>query len=501
MARLTPPFHPIIYLRGFAMTRGEIEATTGTPYMGFNLGSTKIRQEWDREVTRHIFESPLIRLMKEFGYSDTYRDGAEIDDPIPPRSIVIHRYYDDADRDFGTGRRPSITEAAVSLSDLILQVRDQVCTPGIQNPEDFRVYLVAHSMGGLICRCLLQNDEIGSAEAKRLVDKVFTYGTPHNGIEAGGINVPRMLGIWDISNFNRATMARDLGLPGDGRQRVDSLNDRFPPERFFSLVGTNHKDYNFARFAVGAMSDGLVRIENATVQGTPRAFIHRSHSGPFGLVNSEEGYQNLTRFLFGDTKVTGTLVPEHLPLPPSVRRAKEAGRDIKASYYFECSVQIRGLVDCRLTERTYDSGSAVLRTYDEMFKPSDAGRSAPRMPVLFSAYLDRKRVTHGRTLVIEIDLAVRTTEYRIDRRLFRDQRIPGEHLFRERITFRLTPRAGSGASVSAGDWNVRYVLSDENWGESTGRLVQPDADGGTIELRSPKGFKARLHLRVQHWNR
>lgn len=174
MARLIPPYHPIIYLRGFAMTRGEIEATTATPYMGFNLGSTKIRQEWDREVTRHIFESPLIRLMKEFGYNDIYRDGVEIDDPIPPCSVIIHRYYDDADRDFGTGRRPSITDAAESLSDLILQVRDQVCTADIGNPEDFRVYLVAHSMGGLICRCLLQNDEIGSAEAKRLVDKVFT---------------------------------------------------------------------------------------------------------------------------------------------------------------------------------------------------------------------------------------------------------------------------------------------------------------------------------------
>lgn len=227
-----------------------------------------------------------------------------------------------------------------------------------------------------------------------------------------------MLGIWDISNFNRVTMARDLELPG-GQPRVDSLNGRFPPERFFSLVGTNHRDYNFARFAVGAMNDGLVRIGNATVQGTPRAFVHRSHSGPFGLVNAEEGYQNLSRFLFGDTRVIGTLVPEHLPLPPTVQKAKDGGRDIRASYYFECSVQVRGLVDCRLTERTYDTGSAVLRTYDEMFKPQVAGRSAPRMPVLFSVYLDSKRVTHGRTLVIEVDLAVRTTEYRIDGRLFR----------------------------------------------------------------------------------
>ncbi|RUA22189.1 hypothetical protein DSL92_07265 [Billgrantia gudaonensis] len=42
-----------------------------------------------------------------------------------------------------------------------------------------------------------------------------------------------------------------------------------------------------------------------------------SHSGHFGMVNSEPGYQNLVRFLFGDTRVTGRLVVERLPLPPS----------------------------------------------------------------------------------------------------------------------------------------------------------------------------------------
>lgn len=492
MARIVPPFHPIIYVRGFAMRRGEIEETTSTPYMGFNLGSTKVRQEWDRRVTRHIFESPLLRLMKDYRYADIYRDGGEVFDSIPARSVIIHRYYDEADPDFGSGKRPSIKAAAESLSALILRIRKQVCTSEIENPEDFKVHLVAHSMGGLICRCLLQNDEVGGAEAKQLVDKVFTYGTPHNGIEVGGFNVPRMLGIWDISNFNRENMADYLGFM-KRPQRVDSLNDRFPPKRFFCLVGTNHEDYNFARFAVGAMSDGLVKIENATVQGAPRAFVHRSHSGPYGLVNSEEGYQNLVRFLFGDVMIVGMMEARELPLPPTVGEALRNGRDIKASYYFECSVEVRGLFDCRLTERTYDSGSAVFRSFDELFKFERMNRSAPRSPVLFSTYLDSTRITHGRTMVVVVDLAVRTTEYRIDNRLFRDQRIPGEHLFRERIAFRITRRREGG-------WNVRYVLTDEKWGESNGSLMKQDEYGGVIELKSPKGFHANLRLQIAPWN-
>ena len=38
--------YPIIYVRGYAMTQSEIQATVSTPYMGFNLVAKKIRQNW-----------------------------------------------------------------------------------------------------------------------------------------------------------------------------------------------------------------------------------------------------------------------------------------------------------------------------------------------------------------------------------------------------------------------------------------------------------------------
>jgi hypothetical protein len=41
-----------------------------------------------------------------------------------------------------------------------------------------------------------------------------------------------------------------------------------------------------------------------TTRNPPRgAYVYRSHSGYYGIVNSEEGYQNLTRFLFGDVRI------------------------------------------------------------------------------------------------------------------------------------------------------------------------------------------------------
>jgi len=232
MATLVAPYFPIIYVRGYAMTSAEIADAVSSPYMGFNVGATKLRQAWDGQVRRHVFESPLVRLMKDCGYRDIYADGAEMAGPVPARSVVIYRYYDSADPDLGGGKALSITAAAEGLRDLIHQLRTQVCGTDAQALQHFKVHLVAHSMGGLVCRCFLQNDAISTPDDRALVSKVFTYATPHNGIEMAGLNVPALLGLWDMNNFNRKVMAGYLGLP-EGSGRVDSLAGKFDPQRFF----------------------------------------------------------------------------------------------------------------------------------------------------------------------------------------------------------------------------------------------------------------------------
>jgi len=493
MSKITPPFYPIIYVRGYAMTQSEIKATVATPYMGFNLGATKLRQDWEGNVVKHIFESPLVRLMKDYQYRDIYLDGKERTDTLPSRSIVIHRYYDEGDPDFGTGKAPSIPHAAAKLGELIVSLRNRVCGDDPEAREAFKVYLVAHSMGGLVCRAFLQNPDISAPGVKALVEKVFTYATPHNGIEMAGMNVPGFLSLWDMNNFNRVKMADYLALPEDSK-RVDDLGGTFDPARFFCLVGTNHKDYAVAaglsRTLAGEMSDGLVKIENATVRGAPRAFVYRSHSGPYGIVNSEEGYQNLTRFLFGDVRIDGLLDVKHLPLPPSVQKAYDKGKKIRASYYFEATVSPRGAMTYKLTERRKETFCAILRKFDELFRTENiAGLAAPRMPMLFSVFLDRAKIEVGKTLVFGVELSVSTTEYEIDNALFFDRTVQGEYLFRNTLVIRATPEKEG--------WKVRYNLADDAWGESRGKAAQADGDGFVIPLRSAKGFEANLKLNVE----
>lgn len=492
MATLVAPYFPIIYVRGYAMTPSEIADTVAEPHMGFNVGSTKVRQAWNGRVQRLIFESPLVRLMKDYNYRDTYAYGTEITGPIPARSIVIYRYYEAADEDLGDGKVLSIVAAAKGLKELIYQIRGQVCGSNSELLKQFKVHLVAHSMGGLVCRCFLQNDTISTPADRELVSRVFTYATPHNGIEMAGMNVPSILGLWDINNFNRQKISEYLNLDGT-LERVDSLGGKFDPQRFFCFVGTNHRDYEVAlgmsRRLAGEMSDGLVKIENATVHNAPRAFAYRSHSGPYGVVNSEEGYQNLVRFLFGNLRVDGVLEIDALPLPPSVQKAKDSGKQVRASYYFEATVAPRGAITFNLTERRRDTFSAVLRGFDELLNFDKPGLDKARSPVLFSAFLDTRKITVGKTVVFSLEMAVSTTGYTIDNTLWLDQHIEGEYLFRDTFILKATQKESS--------WSVRYIRSEDGWSEGIGTLAEQRGEAYFIPLSSPKGFKGQLRLEVQ----
>ena len=471
---IKPPYYPIIYVRGYAATMSEIEDTVATPYMGFNLGATKVRQNYEGEIVRFIFESPLIRLMKDEGYRDAYRDGDFIPrhERVPAKSVWVFRYYELVSEDLGAGERLTIPRFAADLRRFILRVRDQVCGDDASARNDFKVYLVAHSMGGLVCRCYLQNIcrrgtcdafvdaneiatvdqqlELESLPAEPLVDKVFTYATPHNGIELSGVNVPD-LGAIDqlhVRNFNRSSMREYLALP-DGDGSVASLDGAFPVDRFFCFVGTNYRDYSaffgLSKKGTGPMSDGLVMMENASVVGTPRAFAHRSHSGHYGIVNSEEGYQNLRRFLFGDVRVDVTLKVHEITLPKAIK--DEVGDElerVRAAYNIEAFATLRGL-KVFLNERRDAQESAIRRTYEQLVHEQ-------KSVYLFSGYLLRSAKTErsrDTALAFTLGLGIQVPMYEVDRQFWLDDHYEGGSVYQDIVTFHLR-RTAQGSTVRYG---------------------------------------------------
>jgi hypothetical protein len=522
--------HPIIYVRGYAMTQAEIEDTVADPYMGFNIGSTKSRVAWTGDVKRFYFESPLVRLMGDHEYQDVFVDGDDLvaaaergENSVPYRCIVIYRYYDDASQDFGDGKgTPPIEHFARGLGELILRLRDRVCAnpDNRMTPEDFRVHLVAHSMGGLVCRAFLQNAKFAPSEARSAVDKLFTYATPHNGIDMRIVrNIPGWLSFGDVNNFNRDRMADYLDLPkGDDV----SLVKNFPPERVFNLVGTNPRDYSVAgglsSWAAGDASDGLVRIENATTHGqgadgndvrSPRAFVNRSHSGHYGIVNSEEGYQNLTRFLFGALRVDGILDIDDITLPLEVQKAFDEGKTVRASYQFEIAASVRGC-QWQMTRREVRENSAIFRSYGDLFPGKDGTKRLPdrsKSPQLFTVFLDpRKSVKTSKSVSFAFDLKVLVPDYEVDGSFFLNRHYEGGFILRELIIIEAFSDAGA-----LGGWRIKYGFQDINPGKPGVDAVTRALDSGPaaapglafdipIEQKARPGLRGTLRIEARSWS-
>ncbi|WP_374009922.1 esterase/lipase family protein [Leifsonia sp. LS-T14] len=336
---------PIVYCRGYAGPTSQIDVTVDDPFYGFNEGATHTRVDGDGDPRFYQFEGPLLRLIGEHDYRLLVRGSqtellADADDAsLDPKTIWVSRFYDVAattfrpadddehenpverffDRithgihDHVTADGFDIERAATELYTLITSVVDK--TAG--HPK---VNLVAHSMGGLVARCMIQKicgtpDAAGKPRrnATDIVARLFTYATPHGGINftSGVLNwametfgpagadifsPPKMYGYLTKGATFGDTPPANLTPPWDPRVIP---KDVFDTDNVFCLIGTDQKDYGISKDLVGPQSDGLVQIQNAYVKNAHRAFVYKSHSGRYGEVNSEEGYQNLQRFLFG----------------------------------------------------------------------------------------------------------------------------------------------------------------------------------------------------------
>jgi pimeloyl-ACP methyl ester carboxylesterase len=359
-----PAYFPIIYVRGFAFSDSEIEETTDDPTNGFNIGSTHARQGFRGSPIKYRFPGPFVRLMTDHGYEDAIHGYEDSVDGVadPRRTLWILRFYEpysDTFAEFGKSGRPSIVEAATGLQNLVEHVRE-VCFR--EGETDRRVILIAHSMGGLICRSLLQR--VLESPAGGLIEKVVTYGTPHGGIPLSS----RWIRYHGISNFSKKDLFRALAPKGVKERDFDPRElMNFDAEKFLCVVGTNDLDYEvgggIVRSLAGIASDGLVPIDNAWVAKAPRAYVYRSHSGRYGLVNSAEAWAAVERFLFGSLRATVQLGPGG-DFQFGSSQPGDKGPDSKTVSLLdvECTIGNEAL---RVNDRKADHLSAVVLKFDK----------------------------------------------------------------------------------------------------------------------------------------
>ncbi len=438
--------YPIVYIRGYAMTQGEVEATFNSPFYGFEQGSTQYKLGSDSRPDMHIFESPLVRLIEDEGYVNSFNryvspTNEPLRDSVPEKegekwrkTLWIFRFYDAESQLLGASKRPEVEDYAERLAIFLHKIR-LAC----RSPKGFKVNLVAHSMGGLVARCYLQNTSLFKRSSLKSyspvdVNTLFTYGTPHKGIMfrhglGWAEDIRDLVGFQGADTFGPDTMRRFLSLTKKQElYEFKAARDDMDKDRIFCLVGTNYKDYVIwvSKQAVGPASDGLVAIESAYVQRSARAYVHRAHSGPFGLVNSEEGYQNLTRFLFGDVRFEVSLAPVTIE-----RDLPHINLDEEQIEFLEINVDvaIRGLPIYLNTRRDIDNSSIIVR-----MKRLETGKyvqeDAQKITHLFTGFMRKDK---ARDEYLRAGIQIRIVPHYTHKGLVRTSRFEGESILNDRL--------------------------------------------------------------------
>jgi hypothetical protein len=368
--------------------------------------------------------------------------------------------------------------------------------------------------------------------ARNAVERFFTYGTPHNGITGQGGFGNALLGtIGDITsfgvqNFNRTEMERYLSTP-----TANSLNGKFPAERTFCLVGTGSVDYpvagGFARRLVGQRSDGLVEVDNAYVLGADpdnasetimaaRAYVRRAHSGPYGMVNSEEGFGNLSRFLFGDVRIDATLHVYELGLPTELEKYRDdANHTVNGSYMFETFLRVRG-ERWAMTERLAQDGAAIFRRYDELLgkpnPPKGMMLNAKQIREkywnktieLFTVFLDTQlRTDPTRVETIEgedkkgtmgfaLRLRVPFPDYELDGVVQRIDHYEGSALFDEDLLF-------LAFQENDDSWGLAWGPNRPGSGNKTLKIIRPPQNDATAEQLGEAFSRVIPGKELQFW--
>jgi hypothetical protein len=480
-----------VYVRGFAGGTSGIDNVVTDPFYGFNEGSTHVRVGSGDDPLFYQFEGPLLRLHLDDGYQLFVAGGqmAYLDqhENIPPDSIWVHRFYDLSADTWGAKAKDfSLENAAHDLLALIQKLQLKTGAP--------RVHLVAHSMGGLICRSLIQKviPDLG-AEPHDYVDKLFTYATPHGGIafdigfgmlekirDAFGVDGGDIFGPRKMYEYLTPTAEQvPDGPPKDWAAREMPRGDRaFPLEDVMCVVGTDPTDYGAAHGlsakAVGVRSDGLVQIENAYVPGANRTYVHRSHSGRYGVVNSEEAYQSLRRFLFGDLRVDADLTGFQLPA------SDHEGSPV--SWQAEVRLSVRGL-PVVLHERLASHWCPIQLSTPGTDATSDGG---VRLATTFlSSELPRPGTATGTgTEPLRFSLQLRVFSLQEEHRVFRFL----DHL--EQIsdfddTLVVDVGAANGAPAAWATWNSRIPGAISSYTPQGQPLLDEDPASGSWVAHVP----------------
>jgi hypothetical protein len=436
---------PLILIRGFGGLDAEDEKRIA--YQGFNDGTVYPQKRGEN----YIYEGLILRFMKSLwryqdatnvmGYyanqveqkpvaippelsflNTNYFSGDKtVVDPAmalhllrttedPCRTVWVFRYYDLNDRKFEIYGK--------ALVRLIEFIRD-IAAHKSQSAARPKVNIIAHSMGGLLVREVVQR-VYPKGKAGEHINKIVTLGTPHQGISFQFIKNWLFIDAEkEVEHFNPEFQKNEK----KNKAAFTLFGNHFPLERLLTVVGTNYRTYDVGPasklnriFAVSGefgpnynRSDGLVKQTFAQIPGAPRTFVHKCHGGSDSLVTSRESFEIATRFFFGNIRARLRLVKAKIT----------RGQDFfgKSEFFFGLSIKPRR-VDFDLFHQSAEAENCYgpfnkddLTDTDVAFSWAGANR------LIWEGYLDTSSILEDKSITLK-DMVLRLDIYLGERDLF-----------------------------------------------------------------------------------
>src|SRR5688572_582315 len=518
---------PLILVRGFGGL--DVEDERQIAYQGFNEGTVYPHKRGEN----YIYEGLVLKYLKsQWQYHDATNvvgyygspmfDETELPEPLraldpkyfsghrvvidagtalelltapgdPRKSLWVFRYYDLHARNFKV-----YGEALARLIDF---VRDLTAlkspTPGPKPP----VNIIAHSMGGLIVREVLQVTLPGlGRRADECINKIVTLGTPHRGIAFQGIR------DWKFTEAAEELERFNPDAQADAAQRWSYVNfaKHFPPERVLCVVGTNYRTYG-TRVATVLnrlfstpqeygwnynRSDGLVKQTSAQLPGAPRTFIHKCHGGPDSVVTARESFEVATRFFHGDIHARVNVA--------SARVTRGLDRFGKSEIFFGMSVKPRR-VDFDLFHQSADAENCYgpFRNPDLSDPPSEKGFPGWAGPdrLIYEGWFDSSRISLDRPAATR-DLVIRLDFYVGERDLlgvgFSDNVI-----FRKQYYLRAVAPGPESFAASMNRIQM-FLYTDEGFTDDMAGKPMTFESGRWMFAIGGTGFEAQLGIQLEY---
>ena len=249
----------------------------------------------------------------------------------------------------------------------------------------------------------------------------------------------------------------------------------------------------------------------ATVGGkrvdSPRAYAHRSHSGQYGIVNSEEGFQNLTRFLFGSVRADGWLDVFDVTLPEEVQAGVRPGPRLGARLlpFRDRRRPARQPVAAASPRRARELGDQphLRRAVPEGRRRQARRRAGQNSPHLFSLFLDpTKSQKRHQSVAFAFDVAILVPDYEIDGVLWLKKHFEGGYLVRKLIVVEASstpPRRRAGGSSTA------FQSETPN---DTSTLANARLEDGALKFEIPiaspvdarPSVSGQLRIEIRNWS-